>query len=77
MAVCTRATIRVVIQHRQENHHQYPREDKPDNLVDVASEPRVRITIGKDVAAGIDIARKNLLMTTNENHPRSIWQSKI
>jgi hypothetical protein len=62
----------VVIQHRQEYHHQYPREDEPDSLVDIASEPRVRITFDKDVAARIDIARKNLLTTTNENHPRSI-----
>jgi hypothetical protein len=45
-------------------------EDELDSLFDIASEPRVRIIIVEDVAAGIDIARKNLLMTTNENHPR-------
>jgi hypothetical protein len=71
------AIIRVVIQHRQEYHHQYPKKDEPDSLVDVASGLRVRITIVEDVAAGIDIARKNLLATTNKNRPRSIRQSKI
>jgi hypothetical protein len=48
-----------------------------NRLIDIAAEPRVRIIIIEDVAAEIDIARKNLLATTNENHPRSIWQSKI
>jgi hypothetical protein len=45
---------------------------EPDILVDVASRPRVRVTIVEDVAAEIYIARKNLLATTNKNHPRSI-----
>jgi hypothetical protein len=68
MGASNQSRSRVVIQHRQENHH---------HLVDVASETRVRITIVEDVLAEIDIAMRNLLMTTNENHPRSIHQSKI
>jgi hypothetical protein len=68
MGANNQSRSRVVIQHRQENHH---------HLVGVASEMRVRITIVEDVLAEIDIARTNLLTTTNENHPRSIHQSKI
>jgi hypothetical protein len=52
------------------------REDEPNSLVNVTS-GRERITIAEDVAAGIDIERKNLLATTNKNYPRSIRQSKI
>jgi hypothetical protein len=52
-------------------------EDKPNSLIDVAGEPRVRINVIEDVAVGVDIARINLLVATNKNHPRSIRQSKI
>jgi hypothetical protein len=71
------AAIRVIIQHRQEYQHRYSREDEPDSLVNVVGESRIRITIVEDVAAGIDIARTNILVTTNKIHSRLIRQSKI
>jgi hypothetical protein len=46
-------------------------------MVDIVGEPRVRFTIVEDIAVRIDIARTNLLTTTNKNHPRLIQQSKI
>jgi hypothetical protein len=49
--VHVRATIKVVNHHRQEYQHQYAREKKSNNLVDVAREPRLEITIVEDVAA--------------------------
>jgi hypothetical protein len=45
--------------------------------VDVAGEPRVRITIVEDVAAGINITRIILLAATMRKYPRSIRRSKI
>jgi hypothetical protein len=51
--------------------------DEPDSLIDVASNPRVQITIVENVTTRIDIARKNLIVTTTKNHPRSIRQNKI
>jgi hypothetical protein len=65
------------MQHRQEYQHQYSREEKPNNLVNVAGEPKVQITIVKDVAAGINIARITLLVATRRKNPKLIWQSKI
>jgi hypothetical protein len=65
------------MQHRQEYQHQYSREEKSNNLVNVAGEPKVRITIVKDVAAGINIVRKTLLAATRRKNPKLIWQSKI
>jgi hypothetical protein len=41
-----------------------PREKQPNNLVDVIGEPRVRITIVRDVPAGKNIARIILLVAT-------------
>jgi hypothetical protein len=68
----TRAIIRLIIQHRQGYPHQYSKKDDPDNLVDNVGERRVCITMVEDGAAGMDIARTNLLATTKKNHPRSI-----
>jgi hypothetical protein len=62
------------MQHRQEYQHQYSREEKPNSLVNVAGEPKVRITIVKDVAAGINIARITLLAATRRKNPKLIWR---
>jgi hypothetical protein len=75
--MCTHATIKAIIQHRQEYQHQYSRKEKPNSLVNVAGKPRVRITIAEDVAVGINIARITLLAATRRNNPKPIWQSKI
>jgi hypothetical protein len=71
------ATIKAVIQHRQEYQHRYFREEKPNNLVNIAGKPRVRITIVEDVAVGINITRITLLAATRKNNPKPIWRSKI
>jgi hypothetical protein len=75
--MCTHATIKAIIQHRQEYQHQYSREEKPNSLVNVAGKPKVRITIVKDVAVGTSIARITLLSATWRNNPKPIWRSKI
>jgi hypothetical protein len=59
------------------NQHQYSREEKPNNLVNVAGKPRVQITIVEDVAVGTNIARITLLAATRRNNPKLIWRSKI
>jgi hypothetical protein len=48
------------MQHRQEYQNKYSGEEKPNSLVDVAGESRVRITIVEDVAARRNIARITL-----------------
>jgi hypothetical protein len=77
MATYTRATIKVIMQHRQEYQDQYCREEKPNSLVDVAWEPRIRITIIEELAFGTNIARITLLAATRRKNPKPIWQSKI
>jgi hypothetical protein len=75
--MCTYATIKAIIQHQQEYQHQYSREEKLNNLVNIAEKPGVRITIVKDVAVGTNIARITLLVATRRNNPKPIWRSKI
>jgi hypothetical protein len=36
-ATCTHGTIKAIVQHRQEYQHQYSREEKLNNLVNVAN----------------------------------------
>jgi hypothetical protein len=67
----------VVNPHRQEYQHQYVRAKYLDNLINVAGESRVRITIIEDVAAKTNTARIILLPTTKRKDPKSIWRSKI
>jgi hypothetical protein len=71
------ATIKAIIPHQQEYQHQYSREEKPNNLVNIAGKPSVRITIVEDVAVGTNIARIILLAATRRNNPKPIWRSKI
>jgi hypothetical protein len=75
--MCTHATIKAIISHRQEYQHRYSREEKPNILVNIAGKPRVRITIVEDVAVGTHIARITLLAATRRNNPKPIWRSKI
>jgi hypothetical protein len=49
----------------------------PNSLVNVAGEPRARITIVEDVVARKFIVRIILLAATMRSDPRLIWQSKI
>jgi hypothetical protein len=51
----------------------YSREEKPNSLVDVAGEPKVRITIVEDVGAETNIARITLLAATRRKNPKLIW----
>jgi hypothetical protein len=60
--MCTRATIKVVNHHQQEYQHQYAREKQSNSLIDVVGEPKVRITIVEDVAAGTKYCK--------DKHPR-------
>jgi hypothetical protein len=53
------------------------REEKPNSLVDIAGEPKVRITIVEDVAAGTNIASITLLVATRRKNLKLIWRSKI
>jgi hypothetical protein len=76
-ATCTHTTIKTIIPHQQEYQHQYSREEKPNSLVNVAGKPRVRITINKDAAVRINIARITLLAATRKNNPKPIWRSNI
>jgi hypothetical protein len=76
-AMCTHATIKVIIQHRQEYQDQYSREENPNNLVNIAGKPRVRTTIVEDIVVETNIARITLLVATMRNNPKPIWQSKI
>jgi hypothetical protein len=65
------------MQYRQEYQNQYSREEKPNSLIDVAREPRIRITIVEDVAVGTNIARITLLAATRRKNPKPIWRSMI
>jgi hypothetical protein len=60
------------MQHRQEFQHEYSRKEKPNSLVYVAREPKVRITIVEDVAAGTNITRITLLTATRRKNPKLI-----
>jgi hypothetical protein len=44
--------------------------DKPNSLFDIAGEPKVQITIVKDVIDGIDIMRTNIFRTTIRDNPK-------
>jgi hypothetical protein len=71
--MCTPTSIKIVCHHRQEYQHQYAREKKPNSLVNVVGEPRVRITINEDVAPMTNITQI-ILLTAIKKEPKSIWE---